>query len=94
MPRSFRLDAALEERLKAAAQREGVPASALIRDAISRRCDEVLDGSLYDDLKEEIGLVSLPPDAVFRSDRTREVFSEILLRKHGPKSQRTPRDTG
>ena len=45
MAKSFRLDPDLERRLEQAAAREGVPASALIRDAVRRRCDEILGGT-------------------------------------------------
>jgi len=87
MPRSFRLDAELERRLREAAEKEGIAASAFIRDAISRRCDEVLERSLLDDLKDEIAIVTLPPDPYFRSDRTSDVFGDLVAEKLANKPQ-------
>jgi predicted DNA-binding protein len=79
MAKSFRLDADLERRLEAAAAREGVPESALIRDAVRRRCDEVLGRSLFDDLGDTIGALDGEGDDM--SLRTGRAFTELLLRK-------------
>ena len=79
MAKSFRLDPDLERRLEQAAAREGVPASALIRDAVRRRCDEVLGGTLRDELGEIIGAVDVGDD---QASRTGDAFAE-LLRKRG-----------
>ena len=77
MAKSFRLDPELERRLHAAAERQGVPDSALIRDAIRRRCDEVLGGSLLEELGDIVGSVDVAGE---RSSRTGEQFVELLKR--------------
>lgn len=76
MAKSFRLDPELERRLEEAAAREGIPASALIRDAIRRRCDEVLNRNLRADLGDIVGSVSLGGDL---SLRTGVAFTQLLL---------------
>ena len=76
--KSFRLDPDLERRLEQAAAREGVPASALIRDAVRRRCDEVLGGTLLDELGEIVGAVDGSGD---QSSRTGEAFAELLRKR-------------
>jgi predicted transcriptional regulator len=78
MAKSFRLDPDLERRLEQAAAREGVPASALIRDAVRRRCDEVLGGTLLNELGEIVGAIDVGGD---RSRRTGEAFSELLRKR-------------
>jgi predicted transcriptional regulator len=75
MAKSFRLDPDLERRLVEAAAREGVPASALIRDAVRRRCDEVLGGTLLDELGEIVGAIDVGGD---QSRRTGEAFAGLL----------------
>ncbi len=78
MAKSFRLDPDLERRLEQAAAREGVPSSALIRDAVRRRCDEVLGGTLLDELGEIVGAVDIGGD---QSTRTGEAFAELLRKR-------------
>jgi hypothetical protein len=78
--KSFRLDPDLERRLEAAAAREGVPASALIRDAVRRRCDEVLGGTLLDELGDIVGAVEIGADT---SRRTGSAFTELLHERRG-----------
>ncbi len=75
MAKSFRLDPELERRLEQAAARQGVPASVLIRDAVRRRCDEVLGGTLLDDLGDIVGSVDIGGD---QSRRTGQAFSDLL----------------
>lgn len=75
MRRSFRLDDDLAQRLDEAAARVGTSASALIRAAVRQRCDEVLGHSLYDELRDYIGVVSLGPDA---SANTGRAFADLL----------------
>jgi predicted transcriptional regulator len=78
MAKSFRLDPDLERRLEEAAAREGVPASALIRDAVRRRCDEVLGGTLLDELGEIVGAIDVGGD---QSRRTGEAFAGLLQKR-------------
>ena len=59
MAKSFRLDPELERRLERAAALAGVPASALIREAVLRRCNEVLGGTLLDELGDIVGAVDV-----------------------------------
>jgi hypothetical protein len=73
--KSFRLDPELERRLEQAAARKGVPASVLIRDAVRRRCDEVLGGTLLDDLGDIVGSVDIGGN---QSRRTGQAFSDLL----------------
>jgi hypothetical protein len=73
--KSFRLDPELERRLEQAAARQGVPASVLIRDAVRRRCDEVLGGTLLDDLGDIVGSVDIGGD---QSRRTGQAFADLL----------------
>jgi hypothetical protein len=78
MAKSFRLDPDLERRLEQAAAQEGVPASALIRDAVRRRCDEVLGGTLLHELGEIIGAIDVGGD---QSRRTGDAFAELLRKR-------------
>ena len=82
MAKSFRLDPELERRLEQAAAREGVPASALIRDAVRRRCDEVLARTLRSDLGDIIGAVEIGGDS---SRRTGAAFTELLTKQQPPR---------
>jgi ribbon-helix-helix CopG family protein len=79
MAKSFRLDPDLERRLELAAARDGVPASALIRDAVRRRCDEVLGGTLLHDLGEIVGAADIGGD---QSRRTGDALAELLQERH------------
>lgn len=56
--RSVRFDDELEERLEQAAEVSGQSASEIIRDATSKRCDEILGETLYDRIKDVIGVIS------------------------------------
>ncbi len=78
MAKSFRLDPDLEHRLEEAAAREGVPASALIRDAVRRRCDEVLGGTLLGELGELVGAIDVGGN---QSRRTGEAFAGLLQKR-------------
>jgi hypothetical protein len=75
MAKSFRLDPELEQRLEAAAAREGVPASALIREAVRRRCDDVLGATLLDELGDTVGAVEI---GGVRSRRTGRALTALL----------------
>ena len=57
MPRSFRLDPGLERRLREVAAREDVPISAVVREAITRHCDDVLGADVSARLADVIGVV-------------------------------------
>ncbi|HEY1291793.1 MAG TPA: ribbon-helix-helix protein, CopG family [Chloroflexota bacterium] len=83
MARSFRLDPELERRLAEAAAREGVPASALIREAVRRRCDEVLGRTLRTDLGDLVGAIQIGGDDAAR--RTGRAFTELLTEKPEPR---------
>ena len=78
MAKSFRLDPELEGRLEQAAELQGVPASVLIRDAVRRRCDEVLGGSLLEDLGDIVGSLDEGGD---ESSRTGEAFTNLLRKR-------------
>jgi hypothetical protein len=78
MAKSFRLNPELERRLEQAAAREGVPASELIRDAVRRRCDEVLGGTLLQDLGNIVGAVDVGGE---HSRRTGDAFAELLRKR-------------
>jgi hypothetical protein len=82
--KSFRLDPELERRLEQAAAREGVPASALIRDAVRRRCDEVLGGTLLHELGDIVGSVDIGGD---QSRRTGQAFTAVLRARRRRRKQ-------
>ena len=94
--RSVRLDDELEIRLAEASRVTGEPASRIIREGISRRCEEILDGggsSMHDRLADVIGAMSSTPAARRRTDsrRTGRAFATLLAsrRKGGkPRSRR------
>jgi Ribbon-helix-helix protein, copG family len=73
--KSFRLDPELQRRLEEAAARQGVPASELIRDAVRRRCDEVLGNSLRAELGPFVGTLDI---GGIRSADTGAAFSDLL----------------
>ena len=75
MPRSFRIDPGLERRLQQVAQREAVPVSAVVREAISRYCDEVLGKDLRSGLADVIGAVQSDGG---RARRTGRAFRDAL----------------
>jgi predicted DNA-binding protein len=79
MAKSFRLDPELQRRLEEAAARQGIPASALIRDAVRQRCDEVLGRSLLEDLGDVVGSIA----AGGSSRHTGRDFGDLLQRR-GP----------
>jgi len=79
--RSVRLGQELEARLEEASQITGEPVSEIIREAVRRRCDEVLGGRLDRRLADVIGVVS----AGGNSRKTGRTFSELLQRKDAAK---------
>ena len=80
MPRSFRLDPVLERRLCEVAEREGVPVSAVVREAIEKHCDAVLGRSLLDEMADVIGVVEGNGEDL--ASRTGEAFTDLLMKKH------------
>jgi hypothetical protein len=75
MAKSFRLDPDLERRLAEAAAREGIAVSALIRDAVRQRCDDVLGTTLLDGLGDIVGSVDFGSS---QSHRTGQAFATLL----------------
>ena len=57
MTKSVRFDPALEARLEQAARALGVSQSELIRDAVAKRCEEVLQPSLAERLRPIVGRI-------------------------------------
>lgn len=84
MPRSFRIDPALERRLCEVAEREGVPVSAVVREAIEKYCDAVLGTSLLDEMADIIGSVEGTGEDL--SSRTGEAFTDLLVEKYRRRS--------
>jgi hypothetical protein len=80
MPRSFRIDPELERRLCEVAEREGVPVSAVVREAIEKHCDAVLGTSLLDLMADYIGVGE--GTGVDLASRTGEAFTDLLVEKH------------
>ena len=81
MPRSFRIDPALERRLCQVAEREGVPVSAVVREAIEKHCDAVLGKpSLLEEMADYIGAFEGTGEDL--SSRTGEAFADLLMEKY------------
>jgi predicted DNA-binding protein len=73
--KSVRLDLELETRLKRAARASAMSQSQFIRDALARRCDEVLGSSLAERVAPLIGVVE---SSGGRAERTGASCREIL----------------
>ena len=86
--RSVRLGEELEARLEQAAEVAGEPVSELIRDAVRKKCDEVLGATLDVRLKDYIGIYSSKRSA---RDAKKEL-AKILEQKHDPAKRRTRRN--
>ncbi len=78
MPRSFRIDPHLEQRLQKVAERQAVPVSAVVREAISRHCDDVLGNDVAAALADVIGIVKSEGG---RADRTGQAFKDLLAKR-------------
>lgn len=76
--KSVRLDADLEAKLERAARAVATSQSEFIRDALARRCDEVLGGSLAERLASVIGIVN---SSGGRAARSGAAFREALARR-------------
>lgn len=75
---SVRLDETLEAKLKRAARALNVSPSEFIRDALVRRCEEVLVPSLAERLEPAIGVVQTSGG---RAGRTGASFRRVLTGK-------------
>jgi hypothetical protein len=77
--RSVRLEDKLEVQLERAARALAMSPSQFIRDALSRRCEEVLGTSLAERLAPVIGIVR---SSGGRAERTGKAFGRIVKRRH------------
>jgi predicted transcriptional regulator len=73
--KSVRLDPGLQARLERAAQAVAQSQSEFIRQAVERRCEEVLGGSLAERLAPVIGIVHSTGG---RAARTGEQFTQVV----------------
>jgi predicted transcriptional regulator len=89
MPRSFRLDPALEERLSEVARREGTTVSAVVREAITRHCDAVLGADPWAPFADLVGVIH---SGGGRARRTGEAFKELLAERERARRERFTRD--
>ena len=87
--KSVRLTAAQVERLERAAHAAGMRSSELIRDAIERRCDDVLGKSLSSDLAGYVGVLN--SSGLSPARQARDVFGDDVMEKHAPARRRTRR---
>jgi predicted DNA-binding protein len=78
--KSVRLGEELEGRLSRAAQRAGVPESQLIREGVERRCNEVLENTIYERIKDVIGKFEGRGEPI--ADRSDEAFAEHVVADH------------
>jgi len=85
--RSVRLDDELEQRLAEAASVAGQPVSALIREAVQQKCDEVLGDRLDVQLADVIGIFSSRRRSR-DSSQTRREFTRLLLQDQKKKRRR------
>ena len=75
--KSVRLDDDLEAKLRRAARALGTSQSEFIREALARRCEEVLGGSLAERLISVIGIVKSRGG---RAARSGDAFREAVAR--------------
>lgn len=78
MTKSVRFDPALEASLEQAARALGVSQSELIRDAVAKRCEEVLQPSLTERLGPVIGRIKTSGG---RARDTGKAFRKLLAKK-------------
>lgn len=78
--KSIRLDRDLQAKLERAARSLALSQSEFIRQALARRCDEVLGGSLAQRLAGVVGIVQ---SCGGRAGRSGAAFREILARRRG-----------
>lgn len=80
MPLSFRIDANLESRLRAVAEREAVPVAVVVREAIACHCDEVLGRDVPAALADVIGTVQSKGGRAWRTGRA---YKDALAARAG-----------
>ena len=78
MPKSIRLDKALEEKVDRAARELHLTHSAFIREALNHRCQEVLGETLHDRLAPGIGVYQ---SGGGRAEQTGKAFRAALRKK-------------
>lgn len=78
MAKSVRFDSRLESHLERAARALGISQSELIREAVARRCEEVLGPSLAERLAPVIGCIKTSGG---RARHTGAAFRRALARK-------------
>ena len=78
MAKSVRLDRNLESHLERAARVLGVSQSELIREAVAKRCDEVLGASLAEKLAPVVGSIRTTGG---RARQTGKAFRRLLATK-------------
>jgi hypothetical protein len=80
--KSVRFDVELEARLDEAVRLTGRPASTIIRDAVRRRCDELLSRRLRRRLADVVGAVN---SGGGKSRRTGKTFAALLKNRRRAK---------
>ena len=78
--KSVRLGPELQTKLERAARAAAVSESEFIRDALARRCAEVLGASLAERLAPVLGIIESRGG---RADRTGAAFRQLLAGRHG-----------
>lgn len=78
MAKSVRLTKAMEADLERASQALGISQSQLVREAVARRCDEVLGATLAQRLAPVVGSIK---SAGGRARRTGDAFRRALRRR-------------
>lgn len=78
MPKSIRFDAKLEENVDKAAQSLDMTHSEFIRDAVAKRCDEVLGTTLHQRLAGSIGVID---SGGGRAEKSGQAFRRALRAK-------------
>jgi hypothetical protein len=76
--KSVRLDHRLDAKLRRAARALAMSQSEFLRDALARRCDEVLGGSLQERLAPVVGIVKSSGGRAINSGKA---FRKVLSRK-------------
>jgi hypothetical protein len=76
--KSVRLEPGLQTKLERAARALAQSQSEFIRDALARRCEEVLGGALAVRLAPVVGIVKTSGG---RAHRTRDAYRKVLARR-------------